>query len=158
MNTLNTPVLPIAIVRTHPRHRNQSAATITLLNHVANQPGGCTAGDLLPVYQAAKAHDHPECATAENLRNMLYKLAGKNHLISEGRGQSCLWHLGAQACTTRHGQVEIAATYVGQRAPRAPVRPAARPGLCTAAQPGPARRQPGLSAPAQSRLRLLRPR
>ena len=108
---------PIAIERIHPQHRNQSAPAIALLNHVASQPGGCTADDLLPVFQAAKAHDRPECATPKNLRNMLYKLAEKNHLISEGRGQSCLWHLGAQARTTRHRQAEIAAIYVGQRAP-----------------------------------------
>lgn len=120
MNSLNTPVsaaLPIAIVRTHPHHCRQSAATITLLTHVANQPDGCTFDELLPVYRAAKANERPEYATPENLQNLLYKLAEKNHLFSEGRGQSCVWHLGAEARTLRDGPALTTGAYAGRRTP-----------------------------------------
>ena len=124
MNTLNTSVpaqalgVPrIAIDCAYPQHCKQGAAAIALLNHVANQPGGCSRDDLLPVYRAARANERPECATPENLCNLLYKLTEKNHLISEGRGQSCRWHLGAEARTTQHRQAQMAETYVGLRAP-----------------------------------------
>lgn len=114
----NSPVaMSIAIVRTHPRHCHQSAATITLLTHVANQPDGCTFDELLPVYLAAKANERPEYATPESLQKMLYRLTEKGHLLCEGRGPSSLWYLGATAHTTVREQAEIAAAYVGRRAP-----------------------------------------
>lgn len=124
MNTLNmpTPVEPMApprivIDRSHPGHRNQSEAGLAVLNHVANQPDGCGLDELLLVFCAAKATHRTECATADNLLCLLYKLAQKNHLFSHGRGQSSLWHLGMSARITSHDRALPAAPYVGLRTP-----------------------------------------